>query len=78
MRELYIYDENNKNREEIKKRIKDHRNEQEEKSREKIKEYFLKGQMNPTVTIFSLHLLGISTKKAKELIKQWTNEITQC
>jgi len=74
MRELYIYDENNKNKEEIKKRIKEHRDEQEEKSREKIKEYFITGQMNPEVTMFTLRLLGLTVAKAKELIKQWTSE----
>jgi hypothetical protein len=68
MREVII------NEESIKKRIKEHRDEQEEKSREKIKEYFLKGQMNLDVTLFSLHLLGISNNKAKELIKQWTSK----
>ena len=61
-----------------------HRLEKEEKSREKIKEYFITGQMNPKVAFFSLRLLGITSKKAKEIIEQWSskkpvlNEIKTC
>jgi len=66
----------NLNEEEIKKRIKDHRDEQELKSMEKIKEYFLTGQIDSEVTIFTLRLLGIKSAKTKEIIKQWACEKT--
>jgi len=69
MREVNI------NEEEVKKRIKEHRDEQEVKSMEKIKEYFMTGQIDPEVAMFTLRLLGITVAKAKELIKQWTSKI---
>ena len=69
MREVVI------NEESIKKLIKEHRDEQDEKSREKIKEYFMAGQMNNEVTMFTLRLLGLTVAKSKELIKQWTSKI---
>jgi len=69
MREVNISEE------EINKRIKEHRGEQELKSMEKIKEYFMTGQIDPEVTMFTLRLLGIKVAKAKELIKQWASKI---
>ena len=51
-----------------------HRDEQAEKSREKIKEYFMTGQIDPEVAMFSLRLLGLTIAKAKELIKKWTSD----
>jgi len=63
------------NEEEVKKMIKEHRDEQDVKSREKIKEYFITGQLDPEVAVFALRLLGVSAKKGKELIKQWESKL---
>jgi hypothetical protein len=48
----------------------------QEKARMKIKEYFMKGQINSEVAIFTLRLLDFSATRAKEIVKQWTSEKT--
>jgi hypothetical protein len=53
-----------------------HQYEREEKDRMKIKEYFITGQINSEVAIFTLHLLGFSETRAKQTVRQWACEKT--
>jgi len=54
--------------------ITQHEFERVEKAQEQIKKYFMIGQMDHEVTIFTLRLLGFSEARAKELLRKWTNE----
>jgi len=51
-----------------------HQYEKEEQARIKIQEYFMTGQINSEVTIFTLRLLGYSITRAKEIARQWAHE----
>ena len=51
-----------------------HQYEKEEQARKKIKEYFITGQISSEVAMFTLHLLGFSVKRVKEILKEWTSE----
>jgi len=51
-----------------------HQFDKDEQARIKIEEYFLSGQINSDVGIFTLNLLGFSVAKAKQLVRQWTSE----
>jgi hypothetical protein len=51
-----------------------HQFEKNEQARIKIEEYFLSGQINSDVGIFTLRLLGFSVAKAKQIVRQWTSE----
>ena len=48
--------------------------EKEEQTRTKIKDYFMSGQINSEVAIFTLHLLGYSVTRAKQIAREWTSE----
>jgi len=48
--------------------------EKEEQARTKIKEYFLTGQINPEVAVFTLRLLGYSATRAKQIVREWASE----
>jgi len=49
--------------------------EKEEQMRLKTKEYFMTGQISSEITVFILRLLGFSVTRAKELARQWADEI---
>jgi len=51
-----------------------HQFEKDEQARIKIEEYFLSGQISFDVAIFTLHLLGFSAAKAKQIVRQWIPE----
>jgi len=51
-----------------------HQFEKDEQARIKIEEYFLSGQINSDVGIFTLRLLGFSVTKAKQIVRQWTSK----
>jgi hypothetical protein len=51
-----------------------HQYEKEEKSREKIKEYYMTGQISSEVAAYILRLLGFSILRGKEIVKQWASE----
>jgi len=51
-----------------------HQFERDEQARIKIEEYFLSGQINSDVGIFTLRLLGFSAAKAKQIVRQWISE----
>jgi hypothetical protein len=48
--------------------------ERDEQNRKKIEEYFLTGQISPEVAVFTLHLLGFSVVRTKEVVKQWKDK----
>jgi len=45
--------------------------EKEEKARTKIKEYFVSEQISSDAAIFTLHLLGFTAMRAKQIVRQW-------
>jgi hypothetical protein len=51
-------------------------NQHQEKVLMKIKEYFMTGQINSEVAIFTLRLLDFSVTRAKEIVKQWASKKT--
>ena len=51
--------------------ITQHQFEREEKARLRIEDFFKTGQMSSEVAMFTLHLLGFSANRAKEIVKQW-------
>jgi len=51
-----------------------YRLEKEEKSREKIKEYFMTEQISSEVAAYTLRLLGFTVMRGKEILKQWACE----
>jgi len=48
--------------------------EKEEQARTKIKTYFMTGQICSDAAVFTLHLLGFSAARAKQLVRQWAFE----
>jgi len=48
--------------------------EKEEQARTKIKEYFLTGQINPEVAVFTLRLLGYSVTRSKQIVREWASK----
>ena len=52
----------------------DHRYEKEEKSRKKIKEFYMTGQISSEVAAYILRLLGFSALRGNEIVKQWASE----
>jgi len=54
--------------------LSQHRAEKEEQSRKKIKEFFMTGQINPEVAMYTLRLLGFTTMRTKQIVREWTDE----